>query len=141
MSIRETVLNALHASLGTIGGGVVVQRNAMVPEKVPAAGLIIMRDGDPGEPEVTLSPLRYHYQHMAEIEVLVRDGSAVDARFDTLCASIGAALGADRTLGGTCDWVEAQAPSPVDVMIDGGPGIKAAILKVELDYTTADPLG
>ena len=30
--------------------------------------------------------------------------------FDTLTASIGAAIAGDRTLGGLCDWVEAEAP-------------------------------
>jgi hypothetical protein len=38
-----------------------------------------------------------------------------------LCASIGAALAADRTPGGLCDWVEAEAPRPVDLPVDGAP--------------------
>jgi transposase len=65
---------------------------------VPAEGLLILRDGEPGEPEVTLSPLAYHYQHPAEIEAVVQGADRV-AAFDTLIASIGAALAADRTLG------------------------------------------
>ena len=40
----------------------------MLPERVPAEGLLILRDGEPGEPEVPLSPFAYHYQHRAEIE-------------------------------------------------------------------------
>jgi hypothetical protein len=28
----------------------------VLPERVPAEGLLILRDGEPGEPEVTLSP-------------------------------------------------------------------------------------
>lgn len=51
------------------------------------------------EPEVTLSPLRYHYQHRAEIEAVVQ-GATRDAAFDTLCAHVGAVIAADRTLGG-----------------------------------------
>lgn len=85
---------------------------------MPAGGLLILRDGAPWEPEVTLSPLRYHYQHRAEIEAVVQ-GTARDAAFDTLIASIGAALAADRTLGGLCDWVEAEAPRPVDLPVEG----------------------
>lgn len=69
---------------------------------------------------MTLSPLRYHYQHRAEIEAVVQ-GAARDAAFDMLCASIGAALAADRTPGGLCDWVEAEAPRPVDLPVDGAP--------------------
>jgi hypothetical protein len=49
-----------------------VLRGEVLPERVPAAGLLILRDGEPGEPAVTLSPLRYHYQHRAEIEAVVQ---------------------------------------------------------------------
>ncbi len=107
---------------------------------MPAAGLLILRDGEPGEPEVTLSPLRYHYQHRAEIEAVVQ-GTDRDATFDTLTSSIGTALSADRTLGGLCDWVEAEAPRPVDLPIDGAAGLKAAVIPVVLHYSAADPLG
>ena len=99
-----------------------------------------LEDGEPGEPEVTLSPLAYHYQHRAEIEAVVQ-GADRDAAFDTLTASIGAALAADRTLGGLCDWVEAEAPRPVDLPVDGAASLKAAVIPVVLHYTTADPLG
>jgi len=34
-------------------------------EGVPAASLLILRNGEPGTLEVTLSPLRYHYRHRA----------------------------------------------------------------------------
>ncbi len=46
-------------------------RGDVLPERVPSAGLLILRDGEPGDPEVTLSPLRYHYQHRAEIEAVM----------------------------------------------------------------------
>jgi hypothetical protein len=52
----------------------------------------------------------------------------------------GAALAADRTLGGLCDWVEAEAPRPVDLPIDGAASLKAAVIPVVLHYSTADPL-
>ena len=122
------------------GSGNEVLRGEVLPERVPAAGLLILRDGDPGEPEVTLSPLMYHYQHRAEIEVVVQ-GAARDAAFDTLTASIGTALAADRTLGGLCDWVEAEAPSPVDLPVEGAASLKAAVIQFVLHYSTNDPLG
>jgi hypothetical protein len=89
---------------------------------------------------VTLSPLRYHYQHRAEIEAVVQ-GTGRDAAFDTLCAGISAAIAADRTLGGLCDWVEAEAPASVDLPVDGAAALKAAVITVVLHYTTAGPLG
>ena len=69
---RETILSALHALLQTQPAPVL--RGEVLPERVPAAGLLILRDGDPGEPSVTLSPLRYHYQHRAEVEAVVQTG-------------------------------------------------------------------
>ncbi len=135
---RETILTALHARLSALAATVL--RGDVLPERVPAAGLLILRDGEPGEPEVTLSPLRYHYHHRAEIEAVVQ-GASRDAAFDTLCASIGAAIVVDRTLGGICDWVEAKAPRPVDLPIEGAASLKAAVIAVVLHYSTADQLG
>ena len=134
---RETILTALHARLSTLPATVL--RGEVLPERVPSGGLLVLRDGEPGEPEVTLSPLAYHYQHRAEIEVVVQSGDR-DAAFDTLCAGIGMTLAADRTLGGLCDWVEAEAPRPVDLPVEGAASLKAAVIPVVLHYTTADPL-
>jgi hypothetical protein len=135
---RDTVLAALQARLSTLPATTL--RGEVLPERVPANGLMILRDGEPGQPEVTLSPLSYHYQHRAEIEA-VAQGADRDAAFDTLCASIGVALAADRTLGGLCDWVEPEAPRPVDLPIEGAASLKAAVIPVVLHYSTADPLG
>jgi hypothetical protein len=135
---RESILSALHALLQTLPAAAL--RGEVLPERVPAAGLLILRDGEPGEQDVTLSPLAYHYQHRGEIEAVVQ-GANRDANFDTLCASVGAALAADRTLGGLCDWVEAQAPRPIDLPIEGAASLKAAVIAVVLHYSTADPLG
>jgi hypothetical protein len=135
---REAILSALHALLRTQPAPVL--RGEVLPERVPAAGLLILRDGDPGEPAVTLSPLRYHYQHRAEVEVVVQ-GAARDASFDALCAGIGAAFAVDRTLGGWCDWIEAEAPRPVDLPIEGAAALKAAVIPIILHYSMSDPLG
>lgn len=134
---RESILTALHALLQTQPAPVL--RGEVLPERVPAAGLLILRDGDPGEPAVTLSPLRY--QHHAEVEAAVQTGAGRDTAFDALAAGVGTALAADRTLGGLCDWVEAEAPRPVDLAIDGGATIKAAVIPVVLHYSSFDPLG
>ena len=60
-SKRETILAALQARLQTLATPVL--RGEVLPERIPATGLIILRDGKPGEPEVTLSPLTWFYQH------------------------------------------------------------------------------
>ncbi len=136
---RETILTALANLLRTVPH-VPVLRGEVLPERIPPLGLMILRDGDPGEPGVTLSPLMYHYQHRAELEVIVRTGEDRDARFDQLIGRIGAAIGADRTLRGRCDWVEAEAPEPVDLPVEGGAAIKAAIIPIILHYATSDAL-
>jgi hypothetical protein len=110
---RETILIAL-ADLLRMVLHVSVLRGEVLPERVPSSGLVILRDGQPGEPEVTLSPLRYNYQHRAELEVVVQAGTGRASAFDTLIAAIGTALEADRTLGGLCDWVDPEAPASVD---------------------------
>jgi hypothetical protein len=134
---RETILTALFARLSTLPATVL--RGEVLPERVPPAGLLMLRDGEPGEPEVTLSPLRYHYEHRSEVEAVVQ-GATRDAGFDTLCASVGAVIAADRTLGGLCDWVEAEAPRPVDLPVEGAASLKAAVITVVLHYTLTDPL-
>jgi len=68
-------------------------------------------------------------------------GTTRDPTFDTLTASIGAARAADRTLGGLCNWIEAEAPRPVDLPVDGAASLRAAVIPVVLHYSTADPLG
>lgn len=136
-TVRETILTALHARLSALPATAL--RGDVLPERVPASGLLILRDGEPGEPEVTLSPLRYHYQHRAEIEAVVQ-GAGRDVAFDMLCASIGGAIAGDRTLGGFCDWIEATAPEPVDLAVEGAASLKAAVIPVILHYSTQDPL-
>lgn len=134
---RETILSVLHARLSALPS--IALRGEVLPERVPADGLLILRDGEPGEPDVTLSPLTYHYQHRAEIEAVVQ-GTDRNGAFDMLCASIGTVLAADRTLGGLCDWVEAEAPQPVDLPVEGAASLKAAVIRVSLFYATSDPL-
>lgn len=135
---RETVLAALEARLQPLAA--LTLRDEVLPERIPAAGLIILRDGQPGEPEVTLSPLRYHYQHRAELEVVIQAPNGRASAFDDLIAAIGAALESDRTLGGLCDWVEPEAPASVDLPIEGAAALKAAMITINLHYTTTGPL-
>lgn len=137
---REDVLAALFTRLQGMGGGATVLRNEILPERIPDKGLVILRDGTPGEPETTLSPLRYHWQHRVEIEMFVRGKSDLDLTFDTLAIGIGLALASDRTLGGRCDWIEADAPAPAALAVEGASPIRAAILIVTLHYTSTDPL-
>jgi hypothetical protein len=137
---RETILTALADLLRTIPH-VPVLRGEVLPERIPPAGMMILRDGTPGEPGVTLSPLTYHFQHRAELEMIVQSATDRDALFDALVAQVGAVIAADRTLRGLCDWVEPEAAEPVDLPVEGAASLKAGIIPITLHYATSDALG
>ena len=137
-STSEAILDALFQVIAAIPG-ISAERNTELPTEVPAGGLIILRDGEPGEPEVHMSPLSYGYEHVAEAELFVQGGD-VDASFDALKIALGLAIATDRTLGGLCDWVEAAAPSTENLAFAGADGLKAAIVPIRLTYWTSDPL-
>lgn len=140
-SKRERVLGALLATLQAVAGPE-VRRGGDLPTRVPAGGLLTLRDGEPGEPEVTMSPLIYEYRHRAEIEVILQPALSVEPTdaLDSVLLALGEALEADRTLGGTCLWVEPEAPITSDLALEGTAGIIAAIVPVELNYITTGPL-
>ena len=142
-SKSEQVLQALFDVLvAGLPAGVTVMRNSSVPEEIPAAGLAILHDGDPGEYEFLFSPARYFYEHRAEIDVIVEGAppEARDAVFDAIKTGIAAALAVDRTLGGLCDYVLGEAPAPAELPVEGSAGLKAAVIAVTLQYDTPDPL-
>jgi hypothetical protein len=138
-SKAEQVLEAIKALLDTVPG-VAVERNRVLPEKVPAGGLIIIRDGDPGEPEQALGGFgSTYYQHAVEIEVYVEEGDAAvrDTAFDDLLQQIGAALDADPTRGGLVFGLSYGRPETSIEAVSGAPAIKSATLTVTVDYETA----
>jgi hypothetical protein len=138
----EQVLDALKALLGTVPNAV-VERNSVLPEKVPAGGLIIVRDGDPGESEQALGGFgSTYYQHAVEIEVYVEEGDAAarDAAFDALLQQVGTALEADPTLGGLVFGLTYGRPESAIEAVSGAPAIKSATLTVTVDYETDAPL-
>ena len=140
-TLREDVLVALFDRLQSIPDAT-VRRNEPLPEKVPLHGLIVLRDGDPGEPEIVLSPLTYLWTHRAVVEVIVGGATpaARDAALDDLLADIGQILAEERTLAGWCDHIEASAPDVSAITVEGGTPFKGATITITLIYATADPL-
>ncbi len=137
-SQSEKVLGAIQLLLQTIPD-TVVERNSVLPEKVPTGGLIILRDGDPGEPEQSLGGFGgSYYQHSIEIEVYVEEGDAAvrDSAFDELLQQIGVALDAEPTLGDLVFGLTYGRPEPSIEAVAGAPAIKSATLSVTVDYET-----
>jgi hypothetical protein len=138
-SKAEQVLEALKALLETLPDAV-VDRNSVLPEKIPDGGLIILRDGDPGEPEQALGDFgNAYYQHAVEIEVYLEEGDAA-ARDADLLQRIGAALESDPTLSGLAFGLTYGRPEPAIEAIANAPAIKTATLTVTVDYETDAPL-
>ena len=138
-STRETILSALTAQLADHAGAQ-VRRNASLPERVPEDGLVILRDGNPGEPDVTLGPWRAFYRHRVEIEAFLPPGAS-EAELDALLTRIGAALAHDDSLGGRVELMTPSAPEVQPVAVEGGTPFLAAALAVTLEYQLTDPLG
>jgi hypothetical protein len=142
-SEAEQVLEALKTLLETVPDAV-VERNSVLPEKIPDGGLIIVRDGDPGEPEQALGGFgSAYYQHAVEIEVYVEEGDTPvrDAGFDALIQQIGVALETDPTLGDLAFGMTYGRPETSIEAFAGAPAIKTATVSVTVDYETDVPLG
>ena len=142
MSQRENAIGALFAVLGQLSLGTMVKRNAALPERIADHAMAILRDGEMGEPEVSLSPLTYHWQHQVAIELFVADpdASTRDARMDGLLTELATLIEADRTLAGVVEYAEIGQPKFDELAPEGTSGIKACLLPVVLHYSSAGPL-
>jgi hypothetical protein len=141
MSRREQALAALFGRLQTIPLAM-VRRNEALPLAVPSAGLIIVRDGDPGEPDITLNPVTLFYRHQAEVEAFVTPlvGGGGEVLLDTLTEALADALAADRSLGGLVENMGLGAPTIETLIIEGAAPILAARVPVVIEYLVSDPL-
>ena len=142
MSQRENAIGAVFALLGQLTLGTTVKRNAALPERVADHAMAILRDGEMGEPEVSLSPLTYHWQHQVAIELFVADPDTAvrDARMDGLLVELAALIDLDRTLGGQVEYAEIGPPKFDELAPEGTSGIKACLLLVVLHYSSSGPL-
>ena len=142
-STTERILIALTDLLRTVPGPK-VERNTAVPERIPCGGLIVLRDGDPGEPDEVLGGIGgVYYAHAVEIEVHVETGEAAarDAAFDTLVVAIGEARDADPTLGGLAFGMTTARPEIDTEAVIGAPAIKSGTVEAIVEYESATPLG
>jgi hypothetical protein len=143
MSAREAAIAALHARLQTVlalrNPAPVVLRGETIPQRLPAGGLVVLRDGETVEETAILSPLAWAVEHRAEVEVTVA-GATPGARatlLDALLMDIAAAITADRTLGGAVEWAQPGAPDFEDVEFEAAAAARAARVPVALFFTVA----
>ncbi len=141
MSKREDVLNTLFNKLSLLPD-IPVKRNETLPQKIPTSGLVVLRDGKPGEPEVLLSPPLFIYQHEAEVEVIVQALTPAerDSQLDAIVEQVGTILKSDTTLSGAVDYCYPKAPEFLEEATEGAPTMKAAIIPVVLEYASETSL-
>ena len=100
MRTREAALAALlarlNASLAARNPAPSIRRNETVPQRLPAGGLVVPRDGESVSETPILSPLAFAIEHRAEIEVLAADNALLDALLVTIAAAVtGVGAGAE----------------------------------------------
>jgi hypothetical protein len=137
MSARETAIAALAARLAA-SLAVPVLRDEPWPERVPAGGLVIVRDGRLLNATTMLSPLSYIHEHEAEVEVIVAATAAARSTLDALLVAIGAAIAGARTLDGAVEYAEVGAPDLDTAEIGESAAVRAARIPVTLMFTTAE---
>lgn len=145
MSKRLDVLRAIKCLVAsalpfsTVEG---LDNDAPVPARPTPGGRAIIRSGDPGEPEVDLSPLAYNYEHSIPIELTAAQDTTgySEEILDEMMTAIGRAIEADRTLGGLVTWLEASSPLTEDIYIATAPVEGRADLTIIATYVTSNPL-
>ena len=143
MSTRETAIAALHSrlvtSLAVRNPAPIVLRGETIPQRIPAGGLVVVRDGETVEETPILSPLAWQIEHRAEIEITVAGTTPAvrNTLLDALLVDIAAAIAANRTLGGAVDWAQPGAPTFEDVEVEGAAAARAAAIPVTLFFTVA----
>ncbi len=143
MSMRETAIAALHGrlvtSLAVRNPAPLVLRGKTIPQRIPAGGLVVVRDGETVEETPILSPLAWQIEHRAEIEVTVAGATpaARNALLDALLVDIATAIAANRTLGGAVEWAQPGSASFEDVEFEGATAARAASVPVTLFFTVA----
>jgi hypothetical protein len=140
MSKRDDVLAAVEALIRAALPHAEVKRNMAKPESVPPGGMVIMHEGKPEESDdPDLSPLTYHYEHRIPLEICAfpnGDGTP-EAAISSLLTDLGAAIEADRTLGGLVEFFEPEAPGEDDVEVYGAEAGRWADVTLVATYSVA----
>lgn len=141
-STRERVIQAVVALAKAALPDAKQFRNESRQEAIPTGGYVNVDDGDPGEPEVTLNPTTWIYEHAIPVEIAASGTKTrtAEARLDVMLQRLGAAVAADRTLGGLCDYLMVQAAQTEGLTAEGALPSRYALVTVVAVYGTTDPL-
>jgi len=143
VSARETAIAALHSrlvtSLAVRNPAPIVLRGETIPQRIPAGGLVMVRDGETVEETPILSPLAWQIEHRAEVEITVAGvtPAARNTLLDALLVEIAAAIAGSRTLGGAVEWAQPGSAAFEDVEFEGAAAARAAAIPITLWLTVA----
>jgi hypothetical protein len=140
MSARETAIQALQAAIAAAVAPVQVVRDATRPEKLPAAGLVLLRTGETQSAEAMMSPLQYAVEHQAEMIAWYSDAdpTARAEAIDDMLTAVVAALASNRTLGGAVEWAQPGSPAAEVDDTEGTTPVGAMSLPITLYFTAAE---
>jgi hypothetical protein len=117
-------------------------RNEVKQQTIPAGGYVNVDDGDPGEPEVSLNPTTWVYEHRIPVEFAANKTRTVKAetRLDAMMQKVGQAVAADQTLGGLCDYVMVEAATTEPLTAEGAEVSRSGLVTIVAVYGVTDPL-
>lgn len=146
MTKRVEVLSAVKALVQLALPGASVRgmsAEEAKPETVGPLGMAIVRSGDPGEPDIDLSPATYWWEHSIPIELAGYQsaGRSSQEALDDMVAAIWAGIVADRSLGGLCTWLDAEAPTDGETDLRGAKPLGWADFNIIASYSTDSPIG
>ena len=141
-SKRELVIAAIVALVKAALPDAEVTRNAAKAQSVYAGGAVFVEDGDPGEPEVDLSPVTYYYTHRIPLKVAAYSSGTKtrEQAVDAMMAAVGEKIAEDTTLGGLCLYIEPEAPTFENITATGAAAGQMAEAAVIATYATSNPL-
>lgn len=113
------------------------------PERTSELGDVIIRSGDPGQPDIDLSPPVYWWDHSIPIELAAYRSQSKTSQevLDDMLVAIGTEIVADRTLGGLCQYLDAEAPTDGETTMSGAATMGWADFAIVATYSTSSPLG
>lgn len=113
------------------------------PTTIDPLGQVVVRSGDPGEPEVDLSPPTWWWDRTFPIELAAKAEPARPAQevLAEMAMLIGTAIAADPYLGGLCTWLDATAPTDGEVDERGTAPVAWCDFAIVASYSTTSPLG
>jgi hypothetical protein len=112
------------------------------PDRIGPNGRAYIESGDPGEPEIDLSPLTYNYEHQIPVTLdgVAGNGLTAEQAVDAMVGSIADEIEADRFLGGLVTFLDATAPPGNDDYVEAASSTAGVSLTIVASYSTTRPL-